>query len=113
MTVMAFLLEPYPEDVLNRVEHDYPKSQCPQVMAILGEARDLGWHVPWIQLAALRGASGKIRLLQQWIDLANRDPRDLQMSIEGLAGPGWERDFILYGERGRVPHDGGDKESSD
>jgi hypothetical protein len=107
MTGMAFLLEPYPEDVVNRVAHDYPKSERPQVMTILGEVRDLGWHVPWIQLAALRGALGKIRLLQQWVDLGNKDPRDLQMAIEGLAGPGWERDFILYGERGRLEVDGG------
>jgi hypothetical protein len=106
MAGMAFFREPYPEDVVNRVRHDYPKADRPRVMAILAEVRDLGWHVPWIQLAALRAASGKIKLLQPWVDLGNKDPRDLQTSLESIAGAGWERDFILYGERGYTGSDG-------
>jgi hypothetical protein len=98
---MAFLREPYPEDVANRVARDYAPDERERVMAILNGVRDIGWYVPWIQLAALRAAAGNLRLLQQWVDLGNADPRDLQLSLDSLAGPGWERDFIIYEQRSR------------
>lgn len=98
---MAFRREPYPEDIINRVNHDFPPGERQKVLEILAGVRDLGlgWDVPWIQLAALRAANGKVGLLQQWIDLGNTDARDLQLALESLAGPGWERDFILYSQR--------------
>jgi len=96
---MAFLIEPYPEDVTNRIARDYAPEERDQVSAILNGVKDVGWHVPWVQLAALRAASGHLHLLQQWVDQGNSDPRDLQLSIESLAGANWERDFILYEAR--------------
>lgn len=96
---MAFYREPYPQDVANRIKHDFPLEQQEEVAQILSHVRDSGWHVPWIQLAALRAASGKIGLLQQWIDLGNEDPRDLSRMLARIAGPNWERDYILYGQR--------------
>jgi hypothetical protein len=96
---VAFLLEPYPEDILARVKHDYPPDEVADVLAILSGVKDLGWHIPWIQLAALALAGGKKSLIQQWIDLANEDPRDLNRMADALLGIGWERDYILYSER--------------
>jgi len=93
---MAFFPESYPEDIFNRVAHDFPANECSQVTAILKGVRDLGWHVPWVQLAVLRAASGHVHHLQQWVDLGNTDPRNLKQSIELIAGPGWEQEFILY-----------------
>jgi len=66
----------------------------------LSGVRNLGWHVPWIQLAALRAAGGKLELLQQWVELGNKDPRDLQLSLLSMAGADWEREYILYESRG-------------
>ena len=96
---MAFLLEPYPEDVLARVRHDYPPHEVDSVMTILSAIRDLGWHIPWLQLACLRLADGEKRLVQQWIDDANSDPRNLKLFVERLHGPDWERHYILYSAR--------------
>ena len=49
----------------------------------------------------LRMASGNVALIQQWVDEANADPRDLQLAVEAHFGPGWERAYILYSERRR------------
>jgi hypothetical protein len=97
---MAFLREPYPEDIANRIAHDFTVDDRASVTKILNEVRDLGWHVPWVQLAILRAADGKLHHLRQWVDLGNKDPQDLQLSLESFAGPSWEREFILYHLRG-------------
>jgi hypothetical protein len=96
---MAFFDQPTAEDVFNRVEFDYPVAEQQQVLDILGSVRDQGWHVPWIQLAVLRLACGKVGFIQQWVDLGNADPRDLKLSVVATAGPAWEQDFILYRAR--------------
>jgi hypothetical protein len=97
---MAFRQEPYPEDVANRIEHDFVPSERDQVAEILFRVNESVGNVPWVQLAALRLANGRIDLLQQWVDEGNADPRDLQLSIESIAGLNWEREYILYGKRG-------------
>jgi hypothetical protein len=100
---LAFLLEPFPEDVIARVRHDYPPEEVDEVLTILAGVESyvetFGQHIPWIQLAALALAGGKKELIQHWVDLANHDTRDLSLAVNGLLGPGWERGYILYDER--------------
>jgi len=99
---VSFFLEPYPEDILARIRHDYPSDQFEDVLRILSGAKNHEGHqvhIPWVQLAAVALADGKESLIQQWIDLANEDTRDLVQMVNGLLGIGWERDYILYRER--------------
>jgi hypothetical protein len=91
---MASRLEPYPEDIVNRVNHDFAPHERERAIAILSRAPES--RREWVQLAALRGASGRLELLQQWIDLGRSDWRDLQLSIDSLAGMAWEQDYVLY-----------------
>ena len=95
---MAFFNEPYPEDVANRIDHDYPDGNRMQVIEILERLRHPN---EWLRFACLRLAQGRVALLPQWVELANRDPRDLQLAVESIAGgSAWERDYILYDKRG-------------
>jgi hypothetical protein len=93
---MSFLREPFPEDVANRVLEDYVEYEIPQVFRLLEHIRG---GDPWQQLACLRLASGHVELLPQYIELANRDSRDLKVSVNQTFGPGWERDYILFAKR--------------
>lgn len=94
---MAFFTEPYPEDVANRIDHDYSEGDRLHVIEILERLRRPS---DWLKFACLRLAKGRVALLPQFVELANRDPRDLQLAVEGFAGGGWERDYILYDKRG-------------
>jgi hypothetical protein len=96
---MASGLGPYPEDIVNRVNHDFRVDERPRAFEILAGAKGRMFTTEWIQLAALRAAEGKVELLQQWIDLSNKDERDLKMALSGIAGADWEWHFILYSER--------------
>lgn len=98
---MAFFREPYPEDVVNRVLHEYAAQDVADVLRILQTVKGVGHpeDVEWLQLACLRLAGGKKELIPQWVELANTDSRDLSMWLNRLHGPGWERDYILYSER--------------
>ncbi len=100
---MSFRREPYPDDVRNRVAHDYPPELRAAVFDTISRTAPYidEEMVPWVQLAALRLAGGKHELIRQWIELANSDWRDLQIAVERYAGPTWEREFILYGQRGK------------
>lgn len=98
---MAFRREPFPEDVANRVLHDYAPSDVGDVFQILAGVKD--YHDPdtvdWIQFASLWLAVGRKNLIGQWIEQGNQDPRDLQLSVEAQYGGDWIRDYILYDRR--------------
>ena len=97
---MAFVQEPRPEEVEHRIVCDFDIAQQGRVREILSTVGDVKpWHRPWVQLAALRAANGRVEQLQQWVDLGNRDPRDLQLALELIAGPGWERPYVIHGSR--------------
>jgi hypothetical protein len=98
---VSYVEDPSSEDVANRIARDFAPSECAQVATILNKVTELGWSVPWVQLAILRLANGRLSLLQQWVDQANKDQRDLKLSVESVAGPFWEREFILYESRRR------------
>lgn len=100
---MSFRREPYPEDVRNRVARDYPDELQATVFDTLSKtAPHLDEElIPWLQLAALRLAYGRHELIRQWIEVGNSDWRDLKLAVEQYAGPSWEREYILYGQRGK------------
>ncbi len=100
---MSFRREPYPEDVRNRVTRDYPPELYSSALDSLSRTAPYldEEFVPWLQLAALRLANGRHELIRQWIEVGNSDWRDLKLAVERYAGPWWEREYILYGERGK------------
>jgi hypothetical protein len=98
---MAFFREPFPEDIDTRIQKDFPANSVQEVTSLLQQVRAAGdvEGIPWCQLGCLRMANGNLQQLSIWIEQANRDRRDLQLSIESVYGPDWERDYILYAER--------------
>jgi hypothetical protein len=98
---MSFRREPFAEDVTNRVRQDYAADDIAAVVTLLDTVTGIGDsdRVPWIQLACLRLAGGRKELIGQWIELGNRDWRDLQLAVERHYGAGWEREYILYDRR--------------
>lgn len=97
---LAFIREPRPEEVEHRIVTDFDAAKQQRVREILDRVGKVEpWYRPWVQLAALRAANGRVELLQHWVDLGNKDPRDLQLALESIAGPGWEREYVVHGVR--------------
>tara|TARA_R110002072_G_scaffold233795_1_gene391342 strand:- start:7847 stop:8149 length:303 start_codon:yes stop_codon:yes gene_type:complete len=92
---MAFLETPTADDVVALIRHQYAESEFDAIMKLLGPISTsgelVGWHAARIQLAALAMSGGNRSLIAQYIDLGNKDARDLQMAVESQLGPSWER----------------------
>lgn len=95
---MAFLETPTADDVDALIRHQYSESEFDEIMSLLGPINTsgelVGWHATRIQLAALAMSAGKESLIAQYIDLGNKDARDLQLAVESRLGPSWERDCL-------------------
>lgn len=91
---------PHSGDVRARVEKDYDPSEVEVVLGVLLGYHELGgFSAPYIQMAALRLANGRKELIQQWIDLANEDPRDLIMAVEKRHSGWWLDDYLIRPQR--------------
>jgi hypothetical protein len=71
-------------DVTRILHRDFPGEQAGEVEAILAQYGTQYWHreVDRVRIAALRMASGDLKLLRQAIDNAKHDYRDLLATAE-------------------------------
>ena len=92
---MAFIREPIEAQVRERVRRDFGEARVEEIMALLSQCQ----HSPpdensnFIQMAILRLVDGRQDHLQQWIDLANVDWRDVLWTVQKLYGTDWEIEF--------------------
>jgi hypothetical protein len=90
---MAFRSGLDPEHLATEVRRLVCPADREAAVALLNMIRGQGWDVVWLRLAALNLAAGRIDLLPQWVEQANRDQRDLMMATLSLLDQTWDSKY--------------------
>lgn len=90
---MAFRSGLDAEHVVAEVRRLVQPTDQEAAVALLNKVRGNGWDVVWLRLAALNLAAGRLDLLPQWVELANRDERDLKMATERTLDQMWDAKY--------------------
>ena len=79
--------------VIDEIHRLVAPEQQREVCRLLAGVRDAWGDSTWIRLAVLNLARGRIKLMPQWIRLAEADMPDLMMDTQALLDPMWDARF--------------------